>query len=76
MSRRALVIGISAYPPPIVKLEAASDEATRWSDLLQKTYRFDDIVVMLDGNATHSNVVNDLRPATRFSCSFPATDAG
>jgi hypothetical protein len=61
MSRRALVIGISAYPPPIVKLEAASDEATRWSDLLQKTYRFDDIVVMLDGNATHSNVVNDLR---------------
>jgi hypothetical protein len=73
MAKRALIIGISEYNPPIGDLEAAVPEAERWEALLKNRFGFsttlrrnseatlatvkDDLEILLKGTATGDQAV-------------------
>jgi len=60
MAKRALLVAISKYPSPIGKLDAATDEADRWADILRVPYGFD-IEILPNEKATRTEVTKHLR---------------
>jgi hypothetical protein len=63
MSKKALCVGINDYPYDGSDLNGCVNDAKAWADLLTGHYDFlgDDIVVLLDAEATKANIVAGLK---------------
>ena len=60
MQKRAVVCGVTDYLSPTVKVEAAVTEAQNWANLLHDVFGFNDIALLLDGQATPAAAISAL----------------
>jgi len=60
MKKRALIVGINSYPPPIPTLRGCVPDAKNWCSLLIGTYGFETPVVLLESSATIENIRKNL----------------
>jgi hypothetical protein len=67
MAKRAVCVGINNYPGTRNDLSGCVNDARAWAGLLETTYRFDDVKLLRDGDATHRGILNALDALFRDS---------
>lgn len=60
MAKRAFCVGINDYPYDGSDLNGCVNDANAWAALLEETYGFDDISIVLDADATKKRILTGI----------------